>query len=445
MAASNPTPSIDPNGKVPPETAGPGMGPFFVLWTGQALSLVGTHAVQFALVWWLTIETGSASILATATLFALLPQIVMGPVVGALVDRWNRKVTMLVSDAGVALASALLAYLFLTGAAGVGEVLILMLIRSIGGAFHAPAMTASTSLMVPKRHLSRIQGLNQMLQGGMNIVSAPLGALLLAVMSMPAVIMVDVVTAAFAIVPLFFIRVPEPERGTPAPGSARRSALGGEMAAGFRYLRERRGHLALVGMASLINLCLVPAFALLPLLVKDQLEGGAAQLGWLSSVVGGGTLAGGLLLGLWGGFERRILTSLCGIAGVGLGTLALSAIPSSSFAAAGVALFVVGLMAPIANGPILAVFQATIAPEFQGRVFTLIGSLAAGMTPLGLLLAAPIADLLGVRAWYVIGGAVCLGMGIAAFFVRAIVEIESSPGSPGYEAAATGSTTTAVP
>lgn len=441
---TDPNPA-SPNAPPPPETAGPGMKPFFVLWTGQALSLVGTRAVQFALVWWLTVETGSASILATATLFALLPQILMGPVVGALVDRWNRKLTMLLSDTFVALASALLAYLFFTGTAGVAEVLILMLARAIGGAFHGPAMTASTSLMVPRRHLSRIQGFNQMLQGGMNIVSAPLGALLIGLLSMPAVVLVDVVTALFGIVPLILIHVPEPERKAAEPGSARRTVLGSELAAGIRYLRERRGHLALVSMASLVNLCLVPGFALLPLLVREELGGDAAHLAWLSSAVGVGTLTGGLLLGVWGGFSRRILTALSGLVGLGAATAALGLVPASLFAAATAILFVVGFMAPMTNGPILAVMQATIAPDYQGRVFTLMSSVAAGMMPLGLLLAAPVADLVGVRAWYLIGGAVCLGMGIAAFFVRAIMEIESPPAAHGYGASPSGSTTTAAP
>ena len=153
-----------------------GMAPFMVLWTGQALSLLGSMGVQFALIWWLTRETGSASVLATAALLGLLPSVVLGPVVGVLVDRWDRKRVMLAADAMVALASLALAWLYLVGAATTGSVLASLFVRGLGGAFHAPAMLASTSLMVPAEHLTRIQGLQQMLLGGSNIVAAPLGA-----------------------------------------------------------------------------------------------------------------------------------------------------------------------------------------------------------------------------------------------------------------------------
>src|SRR5262249_22987026 len=158
---------------------------------GQAVSLLGSMAVQFALIWWLTQHTGSTAILATATLLGLLPLVALGPVIGVLVDRWDRKRVMLAADGLVALASLVLAYLFTTGAATTSVVFVILFLRGLGGAFHAPAMLASTSLMVPDEHLTRIQGLNQMLQGGMTIVSAPLGALLLGYLPMSGVMLID--------------------------------------------------------------------------------------------------------------------------------------------------------------------------------------------------------------------------------------------------------------
>src|SRR5262245_58313777 len=193
------------------------MRPFFILWTGQSLSLVGSQAVQFALIWWLTETSGSATILATATLLGLLPPIVLGPVIGALIDRWSRKTVMLAADGFVAAASLLLAWLFDAGIADIPHVLALLFLRPLGGAFQSPAMTASTTLMVPEKHLTRIQGLNQGLQGLVTVVAAPLGALLLAVLSMPGVMMVDVGTALLAILPLTAIRVPRPP-GSDGPG-----------------------------------------------------------------------------------------------------------------------------------------------------------------------------------------------------------------------------------
>jgi len=397
---------------------------FSILWTGQALSLVGSTAVQFALIWWLTRETGSATVLAMATLLGLLPTVALGPLIGVLVDRWDRKRVMLAADAMVALASLVLASLYFAGAATTGIVLVLLFLRGLGGAFHSPAMLASTSLMISGEHLTRIQGFNQMLQGGLNIVAAPLGALLVAVLPMSGVMLVDVATALFAIIPLVFIHVPRPAR---AGGAALdfANSIWSEMMAGVRYLVERRGHLSLVVMAALINACLVPAFSLLPLLVSGELRGDALQLAWVSAAFGIGSIAGGILLGIWGGTRRRILTVLPALAGLGVGVVAVGIAPA--YVPALAAMLLVGLVVPFVNGPIQAILQATIAAEYQGRVFTLIGSLAGVTAPLGLFVAAPVAEMAGVRTWYVTGGIVCLAMGIVGFLVPSLLRIETPP------------------
>ena len=301
-------PTIAPATLEPSPSPDRPMRPFFILWTGQSLSLLGSQAVQFALIWWLTEKSGSATILATATLLGLLPPIVLGPVIGALIDRWSRKAVMLAADGFVALASLALAWLFLAGIADVPHVLALLFLRALGAAFHAPAMTASTTLMVPEEHFTRIQGLNQSMQGLLNIASAPLGALLLAVVPMAGVMMVDVGTALLAILPLLAIRVPRPPRSAGrGPGSTWADTL-----AGFRYLARRRGHATLIAMAALINVFFVPAFSLLPLLVLERLHGGAAEFGWVSSSFGVGLIVGGVVLGAWGGFRKRIVTILAG-------------------------------------------------------------------------------------------------------------------------------------
>jgi DHA3 family macrolide efflux protein-like MFS transporter len=396
------------------------MRPFLILWTGQSLSLVGSQAVQFALIWWLTETSGSATILATATLLGLLPPIVLGPVIGALIDRWNRKTVMLAADGFVAAASLLLAWLFAAGIAAIPHVLALLFLRALGAAFHFPAMTASTTLMVPEKHLTRIQGLNQSIQGLLTVVAAPLGALLLAIFSMPGVMMVDVGTALLAILPLLAIRVPRPTRSD----DLGQSSVWSETAAGFRYLVRRRGHATLIAMAALINALLVPAFSLLPLLVLERLNGGAAQFGWLSSALGVGLIVGGVALGAWGGFRRRIVTVLTGMAALGVAVTAVGLTPASSFLWALVSMACVGLIVPLVNGPVFAILQATIAPDYQGRVFSLVGSLAGAAAPLGLILAAPVADTVGVGTWYLAGGIACVAMGIAGFFVPPLMGIE---------------------
>jgi MFS transporter, DHA3 family, macrolide efflux protein len=399
--------------------------PFFTIWSGQAVSLLGSNIVQFALVWWLTQETKSAVVLTTATLAGFLPSVLFGPVAGALVDRWSRRAVMMVADAVTALAIVVLALLFWTGQVQIWHVYALMFLRSLSGSFHWPAMQASTSLMVPKEHLSRIQGLNQMLHGAMGIGAAPLGALLFSLLPLYGILTLDVVTALFAIVPLFFVAVPQPAPAALQPGEApARASLLQDLRVGLVYVLGWPGLLLIMFMAAIINFLFTPALALLPLLVTEHFQGEAYHLATLEALSGIGMLLGGLALTAWGGFRKRILTSFSGLVLLGVAMIMLGLTPASGFWLAAGLFFVTGLTIPIINGPLMAVVQAVVAPELQGRVFTLLQSVASGMAPLGLIIAGPLAQYVGTQSWFLIGGIATLVMGVVAFTIPAMVNIE---------------------
>jgi DHA3 family macrolide efflux protein-like MFS transporter len=399
--------------------------PFFAIWTGQQLSWVGSSLAQFALVWWLTETTGSATVLAIGTLISLLPGVVLGPFAGALVDRWNRRTVMLVADSIIALVSAWLAYLFWTGSMQVWHVYLIMLVRALGGAFHWPAMSASTSLMVPKEHLSRVAGLNQAMGGAVNILSPPLGALLLKVLPLHAIMGVDVVTAAFAIGPLFFIRIPQPQRTTTAT-AGKETSLWADMREGFRYVWSWPGLLAVCILAMALNFLINPAMSLMPILVTKHFGGEALQLGWMNSAWGVGLLLGGVILGAWGGFRRRIVTVLTGIIGLGMGVLLAGLTPATALPLALIGLLFGAVMNSMCNGSAFALLQQVVAPDMQGRVFTLVISLCNAATPLSMAVAGPAADALGVRTLYVVGGVAQILLGIGGFFVPEILYLEDN-------------------
>ena len=398
--------------------------PFFIIWTGQAFSLIGSQLVQFALIWWLTKTTGSATVLATASLAGLLPQVFLGPIIGPLIDRWNRRVTMIVADSAIALATLGLGFLFWSGQIEIWHVYVLMFFRAVAGAFHWPAMQASTSLMVPKEHLARVQGLNQMIQGGMSIVSAPLGALLLDWLSIQGILFIDVGTALMAVLPLLFIPVPQPQPAAGAGAAAGKATFWDDFRSGLRYVFGWPGLVIIGGMAMLINFLISPSFALLPLLVTEHFGGQAIQLAGLKSTLGIGVIIGGLFLSVWGGFRRRIATSLVGLLGMGVGGLMIGVAPASAYPLAIAAMFVIGFSLPITNGPLMAAAQAVVEPDMQGRVFTLMGSVSGAMSPLGLIIAAPVADKLGIQTWFIIGGIVTFVMGIAGYFIPAAMNLE---------------------
>jgi DHA3 family macrolide efflux protein-like MFS transporter len=251
----------------------------------------------------------------------------------------------------------------------------------------------------------------------MTIVAPPLGALLLESLSMQAVLLVDIITAALGVTVLLLVHVPQP------PRSIQKQSVLRDMRAGFDYARGWSGLLILLAMSVLINFWLVPAGSLLPLLAKNEFGGGATQYGWMESAFGIGIVAGGLLLSVWGGFKRKVVTAQVGLIGIGVTHVMLGLAPGSLLEMAVVALFGAGVMVSL-NSTIFAALQAVVAPDMQGRVFTLASSVSAAMSPLSLAVAGPLADQFGVRFWYVIAGVMCMLMGSAALVIPAVLNLE---------------------
>ena len=399
--------------------------PFFLIWTGQSISLLGSQLVQFALIWWLTEKTGSATMLAFASFFSYLPEVILAPFAGALVDRWNRRRVMIVADGSIALATIAVALLFWLGWVQIWHVFVVLFLRSLGNLSHWAAMKASTSMMVPEEHLARIAGINQALQGGVNIAGPALGAILLGVMPIFGVLFIDVGTAMLAIIPLLFVIIPQPQGAGVGKAVTVRSVLG-DVRQGMRYVLSWRGLSVLLLMAVLCNFFFTPLFSILPILVTGYFKGGVYQLGWIESAWGVGVVTGGLILGVWGGFKRKITSVLTGLIGMGLGMLLVWLAPAHLFWLALAGMAFSGVSHPITNGPFHAIIQSRVAPEMQGRVFTLVSSLATAAVPLSMLVAGPAADAFGPRVLYAFGGAGCLLMGVAGFFMPAMQHLEEN-------------------
>ncbi len=397
---------------------------YLPMWIGQAVSLLGSGLVQFALVWYLTDQTGSANVLAMATLVALLPQVFLGPFSGAVVDRLNRKTVMIVSDSLVALTTLALMASFMLGSIQVWHIYLAMFLRSLFGTFQMPAMSASTTLMVPPEQYSRLGGVNQALYGVINIVSPPLGAALLAAFQINAVLMVDIVTAALAIGLLaLLVKVPQPKRLDANQAVTPKQVLL-DVRFGLKYAFTWKGLFALLLMAALANMVISPAFTLLPLHVKLHFGRGVEDVAIMESAFGIGVVIGGVLLGVWGGFKRKMATILMGWLGMSALSFAIGVLPAGGFMVAVFVMGLLGLTNAITNGPLGALMQAKVPPEMQGRVFTVMSSLSTGAMPLGMLMAGPLAEALGTSAWFVIAGMTLLITGIIAYVMKEVYTLD---------------------
>jgi MFS transporter, DHA3 family, macrolide efflux protein len=401
---------------------------YFTLWAGQALSLLGSQLVQFAIIWHLTQTTNSATTLAIASMMGLLPQVLLSPFIGTWVDRGNRRLILIAADSTVALATLILAILFILGVAQVWHIYVALFIRAVAGGFHQSAFGASGVLLVPKEHLARVQGFNQALYGGLNIISAPLGALLISILPMQGILSIDVGTALVAITILLFIRIPQPKRSTQVEFT-----FWQDFAAGFRYISAWRGLVILLGLVMVINFFFSATEPLTPLLITQHFKGDAQKLAWWLSSFAVGTVLGGVILGAWGGFKRKVVTAQTGLILTGLSTIVVGIVPSDLFWLALVANTAVGLLLPIINGSFGATLQATIAPEMQGRVFAFILSAASLVSPLALLIAGPFADAFGIQLWFLVAGIACTLMGIAGFFSSEVMGMENKSSAESQE------------
>lgn len=407
---------------------------FFTIWFGQAFSMLGSQLVGFAFVWFLTQKTGSATILTLGTLVSMLPNIIIGPIAGTLVDRWNRKFVMIVFDSITALFTLGLAILFFLDIAQIWHIFLIMFVRSTCGQFQWAAMTASTSLMVPKKHLSRVAGANQTLNGLMNIIAPALGAFLIQAMPTQGILLIDVSTAALAVIPLLFFSIPQPARN----GAAKAGEQAGEQAVktsvwqdfreGWHYIIHWPSLMAIIFLAMLVNFLINPAFSLMPLVVTEHFQKGAYELGLLDSVFGVGFILGGLVLSAWGGFKNRLLTSLVGLTVSGMAVLAIGLAASNMYWLALGAVAVFGFLNPMINGPIFAMMQAKVEPEIQGRVFSFLTAGATLASPLGLAIAGPVADATNNQLWFIIGGILTIVAGLASLFVPSIRKLGEEEG-----------------
>lgn len=394
---------------------------FFTIWIGQIISRLGSRAGGFALVWWLTKETGSAQVLGTATLALILPSVLLGPLVGAYVDRWNRRRTILISDAFIALASLILAILFWADRVEMWHIYVIVIARSFGDTFHLPAIGASTTMLVPSQHLTRVAGLNQSMNGTLQVAGPIMGALLIGIMPVHNIMLLDVGTALIAMIPLLFLDIPQPR----IEASREREKITRSIQSAIRFVSEHRGLLHIMLIACFMNFIINPVITLLPLLVTTHFGGEAVHLGWLQSASGVGLIAGGLTLSMWGGFRRKVATVYFGAGLQGLALALLGATPGSAFAVALAAMFANGFLNSLYNGSSFAFLQTIVPPEMQGRIFTLNGSIVQAAYPISLALLGPITGLIGIRAWYVGGGLIVFAVCAIAPFLPTIARLEA--------------------
>jgi DHA3 family macrolide efflux protein-like MFS transporter len=301
---------------------------FYVIFTGQAFSMLTTSMVQFSIMWYLTDSRGSAVVLAISTLAGFVPQAVVGPFIGPLVDKINRKALMIGADMSIAFVSLILAGFFYAGDPGLPVIYLVLVLRSIGTAFHVPALQASIPMLAPKEELTRIAGWQQFVYSGANLAGPVLGIGILSVLSIEYVLLLDVLGAAIASASLLFVKIPMPEK---TEEDSARKGLFKEMKYGLEALLENKGLFLMSIAVMFIMFVFFPAGSIYPILVKYHFLGGGEHLAAAEALCGLGMVAGSLALGKWGAAKYQTAFIAASTVVTGFVIFGMGALPADGF------------------------------------------------------------------------------------------------------------------
>jgi DHA3 family macrolide efflux protein-like MFS transporter len=359
---------------------------FVLIWLGQLVSLTGSGLTSFGLGVWVYQRTGSATLYALILFFSFVPRLLVSPLAGALVDRWDRRRVMMLSDAGAGLTTLAVWLLLVTVRLEIWHIYVAAGLSAICGIFQGLAYFASTTLLVPKQQLGRASGMIQLTRAVPDVVAPVLAGLLVLTIGIEGVILIDVLTFLFAILTLQIVRVPQPD--TCDDGEESRRSLLRDSVYGWTYLKSRPGLLGLLLYFAATNL---PADILIALIVPLVLSfADAAALGTVVSIGGFGMVGGAMVMTAWGGPKRRMAAVYGFIVLEAIASLVAGLRPSALLVGLGLATFY--FCGEIIQGSANAIWQSKVEPGLQGRVFAVRPMVAYPTTCLAYLIAGPLAD-----------------------------------------------------
>lgn len=363
---------------------------FLQIWAGQVLSLLGTSMTRFALMLWAWDETGAATPLALIGFFGIGTTVLLSPLAGALVDRFDRKRMMVLSDLGAGATTLTLLALHATGDLQIWQLYAAAVVAGAFETFQFPAYSAAITLLLPSRHYARASGLISLAETASRSFGPPAAAVLMPVIGFRGVLTLDLVTLTTAIVLLLLVKIPKPKLS--ASGAEGAGTLWRETLYGFRYIFHRKSLLWLQLLFSLANFLGAFAVILRAPMILARTDGDALILGNVQFVAGVGGIVGGVLLATWGGPKKRVHGVLAGLAIAMAGNLVLGVGTTPLVWAAGAFLFPFAIT--LTNGSNQAIWQAKVEPDVQGRVFAVRRQIAQLTMLPAMAAAGPLADLL---------------------------------------------------
>ncbi|MDF2615170.1 MAG: hypothetical protein K0S71_2956 [Clostridia bacterium] len=401
---------------------------FFTMYIGQAFSLLSSSAVQFGIIWWITVQTGSALALTIASVVGLLPQAIIGPFAGVWIDRYNRKTIMIIADSVVAISSLFLGISFFFGTPSMIFIYVILFIRALGETFHKPAMQAAIPQLVPENELTKAGGLGQMVNSACSMVGPMLGALLMSITTLQYVMLVDIIGAGLAVLTLSTVKFTKHM----VTSNSKLNVIE-DMKEGIKAIKANEALMRVSIPMLLSTIVFVPLGTLLPLMVKTYFNGTAMQNGIVQTLFSTGMLIAALVVSITGGLKKQFKMISIGIVLLGVCSLLGGIIPANMFWLFCIIVFIMGSTGMFSNIPFTAYIQKTVPQENLGKVISLVTSVMSFAAPIGMFVAGPVSEIIGVSNWMICAGVLMLFVGMLCYFMtrkfdeaiaKEVIEIE---------------------
>ena len=387
---------------------------FVTIAAGQAASLIGSSAVQFALIWWIASETGSAFMMGMAGLAAFLPATLLSPLAGIAADRYNRKYICVCADMFVGAVAAVFAVLLWVRPMPVWTAVVILFLRSMSSAFHSPSFQAMIPQFVPAEDLMKVGGWNQMVVSGSFLLGPAIGAALYAAFPLPVVLLTDLAGALIASIMLMIVRIAPVERTI-----AEKHSMIKEFKEGVQVIKADRALSVLILVETLCMVFFMPLSSFYPLMTSDYFDLSAMYGSLVELAFAVGMLVSSLLFSSVLRVERKLRVSYCGLLAMGTISAACGILAPVFAGWVLFALLCAGLGAAgnVHTIPLTAYIQETVEAEKMGRAFSVLTLISSVTMPVGLLISSPVAEAVGVRGWFLMAGCAIVFAAAAVGFI----------------------------
>ncbi|MFZ6018259.1 MAG: MFS transporter [Chloroflexota bacterium] len=371
-----------------PSTRPTGLRAFFIIWITQIISILTSGMTGFAFSIWLYQKTESATAMGLMQVFYITPFLLMSPLAGVMVDRYSRKLMMMISDISAGMGTIFILFLFLTGNLEFWHLYVAAALNGIGNTFQWPAYSAAISVMVPKEQLGRVNGLMSLMEAGPGVLAPIAAGALLPLIGIQGILILDITTFLLAILALSYVFIPRPaqsDEGKRSQGSFFKEAL-----FGFEYIFKRPSLLGLQLIFLAANLFSGIGYTLLAPMILAKTNQNSLIFGTVQSMFAAGSVAGGIIMSIWGGFKKRVHGVLLGWLALGIGMMIMGLSNTLSIWV-GAAIFI-NVFGPLINSSNQAIWQSKVHPDLQGRVFSARRLIAWLTTPISPIIAGTLAD-----------------------------------------------------